>query len=600
MKKKIATILMFLFSCFCILTGCNLFTTNNSAGLSSIVATSGNISITREQLINAYNSSGYYYNQYYGYTMENALKKTIQDLINREYLLKYIDKESETNSSLELTKKEIYDVIIETWEYIDSSIKSVAEQVEKELGIYEENEESSSSNTSNEDYSGYKPYTTKFEKGEDGLIYKIEEEVEDFFVPTLTENTKYEYDFNRSLKGYNNDLAKLIKNRYFSALKRNEANYSQNNDTDEVIFKKQIKKIYENNLENAKLQKFQNIIKGSYGLEKQQDEETNSNRFYVNNNTLTEMLNKYTTTYNANKEIYQLAKSINSNYYFKTITNSSNREKYFYFGEGEEELLTCVHILVKFSDEQLAKIKEYEEDPYIQSDVEEIVKIAKSQQKTFTTERDFETGKDVENGLTLSVSQLFSNLTNDINNIDYGYSSEYYLQAITDVFNKYIYKYNMDKGIMNAKFDYIVGTKTSQMVDSFTEVVRKLYNNGVENTQSNYSVTAEYDENVTLKFPKGVGYAGAYSEPFLEESTNYTGYHIVLFTGKLKNIDPSILTADNLFDKLSQKTSLSYNQTLFEMLYDLASSDNYDTIQSNILKSSPAVVYNASNFSDLY
>ena len=84
MKKKFATLLLFIFSCFTILTGCNLFSTNNSAGLNSVVARSGEIEITREQLINAYNSSGYQYNQYYGYSMEESLKRTMKTITNKE------------------------------------------------------------------------------------------------------------------------------------------------------------------------------------------------------------------------------------------------------------------------------------------------------------------------------------------------------------------------------------------------------------------------------------------------------------------------------------------------------------------------------------
>ena len=595
MKKKIATVLLFLFSCLTVLTGCNLFTTNNVAGLNSIVATSGDISITREQLINAYNTSGYYYNQYYGYTMEDALKKTIKDLIDREYLLKYVEKESQTNKEFILTDKEKYDVIVETWEYIDSSIKSVAEQVEKELDLYEENSSESNEQSESETYSGYNPFKTKFKK-ESGVIYRIDEE-SDPYVPAIYDNLKYEYDFNRVLKGYSEDLKTIIKNRYFSSLKKNETVYGKKLDSnDNAVFKRQIDKIYKTNLENAKLQKFQNAVKNSYGLEY----DSNKESYFVNSDTLNKMIEKYSSVFASNKELYNEAKNINSNYYFNQITNSSNRNKYFYFGNGEEELLTCIHILVKFSDEQLNTIKEYENDPYVADELEELLKVQKSKEKTFANERDFNTGKEVENGKTLSVKEIFDLIKEEVNEISYGYNSEMYLEEITKIFNKYIYTYGMDTGIMNAQFDYIVGTKTSPMVNSFTEVVRKLYNNGVANTQNNYSVVADYNSDVTLKFPNGVGYAGAWSEPFLEESSNYSGYHIVLFTGKLKSIDPAILNAENLFEKLSEKTSISYNQTMFELLYDLVASDKYDEVQENILKQCSATSYNSANFSDLY
>jgi len=121
------------------------------------------------------------------------------------------------------------------------------------------------------------------------------------------------------------------------------------------------------------------------------------------------------------------------------------------------------------------------------------------------------------------------------------------------------------------------------------------------NDSASSPVDAKYNENVSLYFPKGVGYAGAVSAPFLEEASNYTGYHIVLFTGKLKNVPADKLTVDNVYNKLGTvKTSVSYNQTMFEYFYDKIARDSFESFKNNIVNDKATTDYISSNFSDLY
>ena len=253
-------------------------------------------------------------------------------------------------------------------------------------------------------------------------------------------------------------------------------------------------------------------------------------------------------SYNKNN-IFDLEQDLNL--FYNTVTNSTSRKDYFFYGlpEDEEKLLTCVHILVKFSQDQLDDISEHKNDPLLQGNLDAVLAQDKSQENTFATERD-DKGYEIA-GNTISVKDLYSKLLKEIREeINVTPSNELYLEKVVEIFDKYIYKYNQDSGIINAKFDYVVGTKTSGMVKSFTEVVRKLYNNGEANYNA-VSYKAEYDENVTLNFPNGVGYAGAISEPFLEEASNYSGYHIVLFTGVLKNTVAESLNVDNVYEKLN-------------------------------------------------
>ena len=87
--------------CSFVFAGCNLVQRNTDRYLNRTVATIGNeITITKKDLITAYNSYGYQYVQNYGYTAEKALKTTLDGLIDRQLVLteakKFIKVDDET------------------------------------------------------------------------------------------------------------------------------------------------------------------------------------------------------------------------------------------------------------------------------------------------------------------------------------------------------------------------------------------------------------------------------------------------------------------------------------------------------------------------
>ena len=624
MKKKIATLLMFLFSCLSIFTGCNLFSKDNYASLSSVVAKSGDIEITREKLINAYNSSGYYYNQYYGQTMEQALRSTINDLINREYMLRYvesIEKDSQGQpTEYALNSAEKYTVITETWDYIDTSIQSVVEQVRKDLKLSTTELSTETEEAAEEsEYKAKEVYEQKFEILNGKIVKRSN--AENNFIPT--NKTVYDYNFDTRINSTDSNYKNIVWNRYITALKKNQAPYKYSDTSDSATFTRELEKVYKTNLENAKLQKFENIYTSTYGMAF--DSETGF--YYLTDDTLQSVLTKYTSIYESNKELYDMAynkeSSINKNSgslsvdteglenhlnsFYKTLTTTSSRENYVYYGTAndDEELLTCVHILVKFSEDQTKAIENAEGDSLLQSDLDLVLGEIKSQQNTKAYARSYdEDGVATISETPTSVYEVFEELKERIRtevNVEPGHDD--YLNQVTKIFDEFIYKYNQDTGIINAKFDYVVGTKNSAMVESFTEVVRKLYNNGQTSfTDEAKNQEAEYDSDVTLKFPNGVGFAGAISEPFLQESSNYSGYHIVMFTGTLKSMAIEDLTKNNVYSKLSaEKTSVAYGQNMFEFIYEKLAKDNYSQYQTNIIETlQQDITYNPSNFSDLY
>ena len=121
MKRKFAILLVFCFSVLSILTGCNLFDTNNYAALSSTVATNGDVTITREQLINAYNAGGYYYASIYGLSQEDAFKRIINELVDDAYYTLEVEDAVSTVDNYKLTSQDYSDVVRSVWDYPSSA-----------------------------------------------------------------------------------------------------------------------------------------------------------------------------------------------------------------------------------------------------------------------------------------------------------------------------------------------------------------------------------------------------------------------------------------------------------------------------------------------
>lgn len=581
MKKKFAILLVFMFSLMSILTGCNLFNSNNYAALSSIVATSGNISITRESLINGYNNGGYQYNSSYGYTTEQAFKLTIDELVNQEYLLSYVDKMAELDARYQLSSDDYRVIVSNSWDYVASNLESYADLVRKDFYNTKTQEEKAEDEASEPEFAPQKNYATKFENvdGKAVLITTQEDDTltvtNDVVLNSYSEAltfAKTRFNYQNFIKSRESDFKTLVWRRYITALKISQKSYGHTDMTDSAVFEREMSKLFEANYKSQKIAKLEKIYQLTNGFEYN----NNLGAYTVTDSILDQIANAYKQSYMENVSAYNSSKT----QFYKDLTGTTNREKFVYYGRtGDETLITCLHILVKLSDKQIADIKSNKADTSLsQSAIDAMVAELKLAKNTYATERDFETGENVldeeGNKVTISVEDLYRNLQIELAN-------ETKLERVVEIFNNYLYKYNVDTGIINAKYDYVVGTQTSAMVESFTNEVRALYN---------------------------AGNVGAVSM-VLEENDNYSGYHIILYTGTLNNLFASqaelnSLTAENVVSKLLfEKTSISYNQTLFEKYFDQVAKDNFNIYRNSIIsteKKGINTVYQTKNFQDLY
>ena len=615
-KKKLATLLVFIFASICILfTGCNLFDTNNYAALSSTVAMSGNVSVTREELITAYNSWGYYYtySQYGGLSREGALKQTASDLIDQKYLIKNIDdlvakskldkSDEDYNdeyASLELDEEDYQYIVGEVWEYIDSALAVYKTEVRKELGltVSEFDEEDEESVT----YSPQSQYETKFEKVEinsqnaDELaVNKVlkKETIETNEHADIRDDLATEedarayaktYKYSSRIRANNNDYKNLIWARYISALKSSQKYYGYSDMTTKAVFEREIDRLVTSNITSRKLTKFQEFVENRSGFEEvKYDGET---RYAMTDEMLQKVVDKYSKVYDGNYKAYLLAKdkyeksteSDKKNTYISSLANTSNRANYVYYGDSDaEKMITVTHILIKLTTDEINQIEDIEENS---TDFENEADKEVAKQNIYDNAKAYERDAKGYDVVDSNGEKVYITVEDLIDEVKTAVNSKATIEAKIEAFNEYLYKYNVDSGIINAKFDYVVGaTETSSMVEDFTEVSRELYKNGVGSV--------------------GVAY---------NKDSNYTGVHIILCTGVLKNDfndleDLKNLNIENVFDKLATKTSISYNETLFEYFYDLVASDNYSTYQSELLtslKNGKSLEYVTANFSDLF
>ena len=578
-KKKYAILLLVLLSCVTILTGCNLFSTNNYVALSSIVATSGNISVTREDLLNAYYSSGYYYNYVYGYTQEEAIRMTIDDLIDQRYLLDYIDSNEKYALNNDNYNKAIYD----TYSYMNSRLQTVVNEVRSEFGLTVE-EVATDEETEEPEFAPQERYQTKFDYVNGKVIYENytssdeDDEETEFYGNFLSADSAKQYTIDNyivtnHIKGSSSHFKSLVQDRFMTTLKQEQAGYGYKDLSDSAVLKREIETIFDGNIDSQKIARFQYIVQRENGFVFDEGE----NNYVITQDLLQDIVDEYKTIYASNMAEYRSSSQQNRSSYFTNVADSSKRANYVYYGNPDEEtLITCTHILIKLSDEQLSQIEDLEANKlYYGEKLERAKSAITSWANTFAYERSLTTGEVIDE-VGLSVETLFDNVKNDVNR-------QSSLEDKINQFNDYLYRYNVDTGIINAKYDYVVGTNNSAMVDSFTNLVRDLYDNGNGTVGS-------------------IGYC-------YEENDNYSGYHIVMYTGTLQNLYSSLsdlqsLTIQNVYQVLSsEKTSLSYNQTMFELMFDTVVQDNYEEYATSIVetqKSGASINYNVGNFSDLY
>ena len=554
MKKILTLAFICLITFSFVLTGCNLFPTNQAKYLNAPIVTfetadGENIKIDKKDLITAFNSYGAQLVDSYGYTMQQAIDSTIDVLINREVML-VAAKKAVTfgNGDLNNIWQETYDTIL-------SNLASYETQVIEQwkLNIPSTLEEEESSTTE------YTPYEKQAE------IVLIDGE---YVIKLLDTNTSVDQDVElyyeegeeissiittldkKINNSSNKDVLVVAKRQYIVDLKESEV--GQNLSTkDSEVFEREVERIYESTMENKYIEIYDDQIRGDND---------------ISNITLSQVLKKLTADMLSSYTKY----TVSSSQYDTDILEDVSNIDYFI----NSDYFYVNHILLKYDESSTEQIENLEKA------LENGTITEKQYEDALEVEAEKIKAKNIQTGESTSLSPM--DIYNQLQSKMTGVSDD----KKTEIFQDYIYTYNEDTGNMNAEYCYVIGKDNSQMVESFTETSRELWDNGNGEYGSIGYCVSEYGVHIIF-------YAGVITNPFTITDPN---------TFNLNTADQDKLTE---IVTIIQNTLLNQfnNKTLFDKVYEELAEDNYSIFESmnlDVLKKDiKNLTIHKSNYQDL-
>lgn len=516
--KKLFTYMFSLLLCVTMFAGCSLIELNAKKYYQQTVAEivydkNKSKTFSMEDLLQAYNNYGYQLLENdSNMTAEDALKQTIKLMTQRHLLVEDIKKEIG-----ELTAGEKNVLMRETYSHINTTLASIEDEVRVEWDrkVNEETATEGETTPLRAEYKEYEPTVKKeyYEETINGVtkykykLVRVEAEKE-----TVDESDPGEFVQNIT----DTDVSSESWKRYIKNLQKNNKELGKSL-SDEKAFEEEIKRIY-------------GILEENKYISKYQEELTND--LEINSKAV---VDSYKEKYKRDYEMY----SNNESAYHTAMANDASTV--YYHPNSGNEYVYVTHILFKFSDEQTAKIENLKK----LLDSNSIEKSVYDTRIKEIQDIDRLVVKYDENGVTKTKSAklAYEEIINNVSKFD----KDVNFESRAKEFNKYIYKFNDDEGIMNKDFAYVVNLDTNvkdQMVKAFA------------------------DESRRLQKEEGVG---AISEPIL---TDY-GYHVILNLGPVRNVveyeNIDSLTWEALYNV---KTQPSTNKTLFHVEYDALKTDS--------------------------
>ena len=516
--KKLFTGIFSLILCVIMFAGCNLIERNPKKYYGQTIAQivfddNSEKSFTMEDLLQAYNNYGSQLQQNdQNMTGEEVLKQTAELMIQRYLLVESIKKELG-----ELSKEEKNVLKRETYNHINSTLASLEDEIRVEWDrvILEEETPAEEKTSLRAEYSPYQPTVEKqyYEETVNGVT-KLNYKLVKVQAESEAEDTSDPGQFKQDITDA--DISAEAWKRYIKNLQTNNEDLGKSY-TDEEAFQAEIDRIYGILEQNKYISKYQEAIEN--GLE------------IVTESVVESYKEKY-------KRDYELYENNEAAYHSAMASDASS---VYYHPNSGNEYVYVTHILFKFSDEQTKEIENiknlYKSNSITKAVYEARLAEAQSIDRTVVTYE--ENGVTKTTSATLAYQDILANVNK--------YDQDVQFELRAKEFNKYLYKYNDDEGIMNKDFAYVVNLDTNvtdQMVKPFADEARR------------------------LQKEDGVG---AMSEPIL---TDY-GYHVMFNLGPVKNVvnysEINNLTWEALYNV---KTQPSSEKTLFHLEYDAINSNS--------------------------
>lgn len=460
MKRRLPLLLVAVFALTVMLSGCNLFTMDKNAYYNQVVASvtvpeedgkSKTFTVTKEELMQSYN-------RYYetlsqnGYSGQRLIDYLVDLLVDQKIVINEVTKLIEEDK-ITLTNNDNNEIWTSTYENMEGLLKDYETGVLEDWDLPEPSAPESEAETEN----GFTPYEKTAE------IVNVGEDEEDEWKIRLIDNTEDEEKplmYNEQdgvvqtvvekLDEYvaSSAVAQEAKKRYIADLKSYQSGRGMTT-VNQEIWTNEVERVYNSVLDNKYLTLYTEYLEtaSSDGTEKYSAIEVKDVFKYIESKVKANYT-KYTTSPTTfDTDILQNRSEV---YY---VLNNQDIGEYFYVS----------HIFVKFEDGLFDQL-----DQYLNSGVIDQMTYDNMRENLIANTNVKSYGEEVDG---YKVGQFYNVFKEAMQNA-------HTAQDKVDVFNEYMYQYNEDTGNKNQDFDYVIGTKNSQMVESFTEAARELYNNG--------------------------------------------------------------------------------------------------------------------------
>ncbi|MFQ6724110.1 MAG: hypothetical protein ACLRFE_02085 [Clostridia bacterium] len=497
--KKFTTIFMTcLIMLVVVLTGCSTFRIDKVKYYNEVLAKVGDETITRLDLVNAYNSYGRTnFVTQAGQSEAEAMVSTMNILVQRKLMVKYAE---DNMDKFQLTKYEINNVYRET---VDSLLESISSNMDTARKIYnleldedkeDEVEEAEKFTLSEYDYEKrveiingqIKFIDTNTEKDADTQELVLEEKYatnypqyhQSAIVNGLLAKFKEELYANKDKedvvlyqkvcdKAIELTCNNLINYEYYLR----ENNQKLSTKQDDLLFR-YVERNYESQLENAYITKI--------------------NNYYLKTETLSNE-----SVINAFKAMYEsdYAKYVNDADAYNTVIVKTDSElTYYHPTNTDAEFGYFLHVLLPLNnvESDLTWLKEHRHlytDEQYEIEQMELINQIMCAQRTLEDVRDDETDELLhEEGVTLDEQVSIIDVLNE------------YKHNVKDLasFKKFMFKYTTDNATLTADMPYVIGYNTetdeeySSMVTNFTAEAIRLMKENKSYTQADEYILTNY------------------------------------------------------------------------------------------------------------
>ncbi len=614
--------------CLTVLTGCSLWERNDKNYFEATVATisykdGSEQKISKRELITAFNSYGYNYVQNYGQSMEEAVKTTLETIIEKYLTIKDVKDTYKANGEELFNDREKSYLWDSTFDAIYSNLKGYLEDYK--------DDSSSSDSSENSNVSVFKDYQTKIDslvKDEDGnwVIKKksTETSVKDTYQIHTDEkgaydfeyydkaNKKYPYQelmFDNLFKMTEEKAWKVAYNKYIADIKEN---YSYKKFKGDEWFKFELNRVYE-------------ILRDNYIVEKYEALHNSANKG-ISSVTANDVLKAYTKRVKTDYTNYISQGNLSA--FESSILSDVSSVDYIVGNKDNEKAGNYFYLApIKINVEGLSALKTKRDNGQISQDTynTEVEKLFDRKVNRVTV-RNATTG---EADGKISINELYSLIEDSLSakanekslrnqkieelneeilntpNDEEGLAKIAQLQAeiaeiqdeiasigssMANIYRDYFYLYNDDDSNKGKDYNAVFGVDVNGNAitgDGYSdevvkEAIVKLYNNG--NAQvGDYSEIVQTDDAFYIFF-----YAGEVKNVFAEVN---------------KDFDASS-EKDNILKLASTKINVFSSKTLLDVLFDELDSNNFSVFQemdmNNLRSKTKSIVIHKENIKDLY